>query len=115
MDQFALEAVDLGRLYKLRVRHDNSGLTNASWYLDRIEVKQVGGGRGQTVAAGSDVAVFHAERWLSKDKSKNTAQKTHCNLYAKVSSRKFFKIVYFQFSNLVVCVAKLSTFQIIRR
>ncbi|XP_063722696.1 lipoxygenase homology domain-containing protein 1-like isoform X2 [Symsagittifera roscoffensis] len=83
MDQFALEAVDLGRLYKLDVRHDNSGLANASWYLDRIEVKQVGGGRGQTVAAGSDVAVFHAERWLSKDKSKNTAQKTHCTLYAK--------------------------------
>ena len=72
MDQFSIRAVDLGKLMKLKIRHDDSGF-NASWFLDRIEVKDV---------EKDQMTIFHAERWLSKDKGKG--QKIECNLYAKV-------------------------------
>ena len=53
-----MEAVDLGKLYKVHIRHDNA-LINPSWYLDRVEV----------VDKETDQKyVFHCERWLSKGK-----------------------------------------------
>jgi lipoxygenase homology domain-containing protein 1 len=36
-DVFDVEAADLGKLRKLKVWHDNSGI-GAAWFLDRIEV-----------------------------------------------------------------------------
>ena len=86
-----LEAVDLGKLYKLKIRHDNTGITNSSWFLDRVEVtkqqtqrskgeEQKSRVKGDESAAGA--TVFHAERWLSKEKSKGG--KIECTLYAKV-------------------------------
>ena len=36
-DAFTLTAVELGRLKKLKIRHDNKG-GGAAWYLDRVEV-----------------------------------------------------------------------------
>ena len=36
-DAFTLTAVELGRLRKLKIRHDNKG-GGAAWYLDRVEV-----------------------------------------------------------------------------
>ena len=37
-DVFKVAAVELGRLKKLKVRHDNKG-GGAAWYLDRVEVE----------------------------------------------------------------------------
>ncbi|XP_075255415.1 lipoxygenase homology domain-containing protein 1-like isoform X2 [Convolutriloba macropyga] len=90
MDHFVLEAVDLGKLYKLKIRHDNTGITNSSWFLDRVEVTkqqtQRSKGEEQKSRVKSDesaagATVFHAERWLSKEKSKGG--KIECTLYAK--------------------------------
>ena len=36
-DVFRVTAVELGRLKKVKIRHDNKG-GGAAWYLDRIEV-----------------------------------------------------------------------------
>ena len=38
-DIFKLQAKDLGALNKVRIRHDNSGLLGAAWFLDRVEVE----------------------------------------------------------------------------
>jgi hypothetical protein len=37
-DIFKINAVELGRLKKLKIRHDNKG-GGAAWYLDRVEVE----------------------------------------------------------------------------
>ena len=54
MDQFTVNANDLGNLNQLEVWHDNSGL-NAGWYLDKIEVEAKG-----------IKSVFLCEQWLDK-------------------------------------------------
>lgn len=38
-DIFTIKAVELGILTKCRIRHDNSGLVGAAWFLDRVEVE----------------------------------------------------------------------------
>ncbi|CAK8676643.1 unnamed protein product [Clavelina lepadiformis] len=57
-DIFKLEAVDLGKLYKVHIRHDNA-LLNPAWYLDRVEVVDM---------ETNEKYVFHCERWLAKGK-----------------------------------------------
>ena len=37
-DIFNLEAVDLGALFRVKIRHDNSMLSPA-WFLDRVEIQ----------------------------------------------------------------------------
>lgn len=37
-DVFMVKAVDLGKLVKVKIRHDNQGIGSA-WFLDRIEVE----------------------------------------------------------------------------
>ena len=37
-DAFKVSAKELGKLVKLRVRHDNKGI-GAAWFLDRIEIE----------------------------------------------------------------------------
>ncbi|KAH9519113.1 Lipoxygenase y domain-containing protein 1 [Bulinus truncatus] len=68
MDRFILEAVDLGNLYKIKIRHDNSFI-NPSWFLDRVEISE-----------GRDKYVFHCERWLAKNKDDGKIERT---LYVK--------------------------------
>ncbi|CAG5125006.1 unnamed protein product, partial [Candidula unifasciata] len=68
MDRFVLEAIDLGKLYKMKIRHDNS-LINPAWFLDRVEVSD-----------GRDKYVFHCERWLAKNKEDGKIERT---LYVK--------------------------------
>ncbi|WAR01120.1 LOXH1-like protein, partial [Mya arenaria] len=58
MDVIKLEAANLGNIYKIRIRHDNSGFSPA-WYLDNIEI--IDGSDNQRY-------VFHCERWLAKNK-----------------------------------------------
>jgi lipoxygenase homology domain-containing protein 1 len=70
MDRFRIESADLGNIYKMKIRHDNSGFS-ADWFLNRVEVID-------------DVRtyVFHCEQWLAKGKGDSKLERT---LYEKVS------------------------------
>ncbi|XP_033845859.1 lipoxygenase homology domain-containing protein 1-like [Periophthalmus magnuspinnatus] len=56
VDKFTMEAVDLGQVFKIKIRHDNS-LVSPDWYLDQVEVYDVD---------TEEVFLFLCERWLSK-------------------------------------------------
>uniref|UniRef100_A0A8C5H2G2 Lipoxygenase homology domain-containing protein 1-like n=1 Tax=Gouania willdenowi TaxID=441366 RepID=A0A8C5H2G2_GOUWI len=56
VDEFSIEAVDLGQVFKIRIRHDNS-MVSADWYLDQVEV---------TDEDTEEVFLFLCERWLSR-------------------------------------------------
>ncbi|KAF5404278.1 hypothetical protein PHET_02377 [Paragonimus heterotremus] len=76
-DVFEWEVVDLGKLQKAHIRHDNTGPAPA-WFLARIEVyswdagqKRPGTGAGKQASTSAEQCVlagptiFHCERWLS--------------------------------------------------
>jgi len=69
MDRFTIQSADLGPLFKVVVRHDNSSFSN-NWFLDRIEVSD-----------GRDKFLFLCERWLSKSKDDKQIERT---LFEKV-------------------------------
>ena len=69
MDKFKMECADLGNIYKLKIRHDNSGFS-PDWFLDRIEVKD-----------GIKTYVFYCEQWLAKGKVDGKLERS---LYEKV-------------------------------
>lgn len=77
VDKFSIEAIDLGQVFKIRVRHDNS-LVGAAWYLDQVEVLDV---------EMEEVYMFLCERWLSTQKED------------KCIDRTFFVKVSYTFSN----------------
>nr|XP_020476822.1 lipoxygenase homology domain-containing protein 1-like isoform X2 [Monopterus albus] len=56
VDKFTIEAVDLGQVFKIKIRHDNS-MVSPDWYLDQVEVVDVD---------TEEVFLFLCERWLSK-------------------------------------------------
>lgn len=56
VDKFTIEAVDLGQVYKIKIRHDNSKMS-ADWYLDQVEVVD---------EDTEEVFLFLCERWLSR-------------------------------------------------
>ncbi|XP_056399217.1 lipoxygenase homology domain-containing protein 1 isoform X2 [Hyla sarda] len=58
VDKFTIEAVDLGTLYKIKIRHDNS-LLNPDWYLERVEILN---------EVTEETYLFLCERWLSTKK-----------------------------------------------
>lgn len=58
MDRFTIEAVDLGQVFKIQIRHDNT-MVGADWYLDQVEVQD---------EETEEVYMFLCERWLSKKK-----------------------------------------------
>ena len=62
--------MDLGKVYKIRIRHDNSMLSPA-WFLDKVEVID------QT---DNETYTFHCERWLGKNKDDGKIDR---NLYVK--------------------------------
>ena len=66
MDKFSIEAVDLGQVFKIRIRHDNSKM-GADWYLDQVEVVDVD---------TEEVYMFLCERWLSKKKEDKRIERT---------------------------------------
>ncbi|VDP26141.1 unnamed protein product [Schistosoma curassoni] len=72
-DVFQLEIVDLGKINKVRIRHDNSGV-NPSWYLSMIEVFNIS--KSQSVHGLKDQPnethhlvkyTFNCEAWLSTE------------------------------------------------
>lgn len=65
MDKFSINAADLGRLYKVVVRHDDKGVS-ADWFLDRIEVSD----------GGREKYIFLCERWLSSSKEDKQIERT---------------------------------------
>uniref|UniRef100_A0A8D3DQI5 Lipoxygenase homology PLAT domains 1 n=1 Tax=Scophthalmus maximus TaxID=52904 RepID=A0A8D3DQI5_SCOMX len=56
VDKFTIEAVDLGQVFKIKIRHDNS-MMSPDWYLDQVEVVDVD---------TEEVFIFLCERWLSR-------------------------------------------------
>ena len=58
MDNFKIEALDLGSLTKVFIEHDNSGF-GAGWMLDRVEV---------TNLHSNETTVFQCNKWLDKKK-----------------------------------------------
>ncbi|XP_062867638.1 lipoxygenase homology domain-containing protein 1-like [Trichomycterus rosablanca] len=58
VDTFSLEAVDLGEVFKIRIRHDNSMLC-PDWYLDQVEIVDTD---------TEEMFLFQCERWLSLKK-----------------------------------------------
>ena len=55
LDEFKVSLEKVGKPYKIRVWHDNSGMM-AAWYLDYIELQHVGSGA---------VYRFDCQAWLS--------------------------------------------------
>ncbi|XP_075323805.1 LOW QUALITY PROTEIN: lipoxygenase homology domain-containing protein 1 [Odontesthes bonariensis] len=66
VDKFSIEAVDLGQVFKIHIRHDNS-MVGADWYLDQVEVLDVD---------TEEVYMFLCERWLSKKKEDKQIERT---------------------------------------
>ncbi|XP_071394579.1 lipoxygenase homology domain-containing protein 1 [Centroberyx affinis] len=66
VDKFTIEAVDLGQVYKIRIRHDNS-VIGADWNLDQVEVLD---------EETEEVYMFLCERWLSKKKEDKRIERT---------------------------------------
>jgi hypothetical protein len=69
-DRFKIECADLGNIYKLKIRHDNSGLS-PDWLLARVEVID-----------GIKTYLFYCEQWLAKGKGDSKIERT---LYEKVN------------------------------
>lgn len=72
MDKFTIEAVDLGQVFKIKIRHDNS-MMSADWYLDQVEVVDVD---------TEEVFLFLCERWLSRKKEDRRIERV---FYVKVA------------------------------
>ncbi|XP_056097903.1 lipoxygenase homology domain-containing protein 1 isoform X1 [Rhinichthys klamathensis goyatoka] len=66
VDKFSIEAVDLGLVFKIRIRHDDSG-AGADWYLDQVEVVDTD---------TDEVYMFLCERWLSGKKEDKRIERT---------------------------------------
>uniref|UniRef100_A0AAR2KCT6 PLAT domain-containing protein n=1 Tax=Pygocentrus nattereri TaxID=42514 RepID=A0AAR2KCT6_PYGNA len=73
VDTFSIEAVDLGQVFKIRIRHDNSMLS-ADWYLDQVEIIDTD---------TDEVFLFQCERWLSRKREDKRIDRV---FYVKVSS-----------------------------
>lgn len=58
-DRFVLEMLDMGDLWRVRMEHDNSGLS-PGWLLDRVEV---------TNTANGVTTIFICGKWLDKKKA----------------------------------------------
>lgn len=69
VDRFQVESADLGAVYKVKIRHDNSGIS-PDWFLSRVEVID-----------GIKNYVFYCENWLAKGKGDSKLERT---LYEKV-------------------------------
>ncbi|XP_036382736.1 lipoxygenase homology domain-containing protein 1-like [Megalops cyprinoides] len=66
VDKFQIEAVDLGEVFKIKIRHDNT-MMGADWYLEQVEVVDV---------ETEEVYLFLCERWLSKKKEDRHIERT---------------------------------------
>lgn len=58
MDDFKIEALDLGQLTRLRIEHDNKGF-GARWMLEKVDVTNLG---------SQEKVSFPCTQWLDKKK-----------------------------------------------
>ncbi|RLV99983.1 hypothetical protein DV515_00009258, partial [Chloebia gouldiae] len=65
-DLFTIQAVDLGILYKIKIRHDNS-MFSPDWFLEKVEILD---------ETTEESFVFLCERWLSKKKEDKKIERT---------------------------------------
>ncbi|XP_074992847.1 lipoxygenase homology domain-containing protein 1-like [Calonectris borealis] len=65
-DTFTIQAVDLGILYKIKIRHDNS-MFSPDWFLEKVEILD---------ETTEESFVFLCERWLSKKKEDKKTERT---------------------------------------
>ncbi|KFQ27750.1 Lipoxygenase homology domain-containing protein 1, partial [Merops nubicus] len=65
-DTFTLQAVDLGILYKIKIRHDNS-MFSPDWFLEKVEILD---------ETTEESFIFLCERWLSKKKEDKKIERT---------------------------------------
>ncbi|XP_051659728.1 lipoxygenase homology domain-containing protein 1 [Manacus candei] len=65
-DTFTIEAVDLGIVYKIKIRHDNS-MFSPDWFLEKVEILD---------ETTEESFVFLCERWLSKKKEDKKIERT---------------------------------------
>ncbi|NWV97363.1 LOXH1 protein, partial [Machaerirhynchus nigripectus] len=65
-DTFTIQAVDLGILYKIKIRHDNS-MFSPDWFLEKVEILD---------ETTEESFVFLCERWLSKKKEDKKIART---------------------------------------
>ncbi|XP_074850459.1 lipoxygenase homology domain-containing protein 1 isoform X1 [Carettochelys insculpta] len=65
-DKFTIQAVDLGIIYKIKIRHDNTML-NADWYLEKVEIVD---------DTTEESYLFLCERWLSTKKEDKRIERT---------------------------------------
>ncbi|XP_053910565.1 lipoxygenase homology domain-containing protein 1 [Cuculus canorus] len=65
-DTFTIQAVDLGILYKIKIRHDNS-MFSPDWFLEKVEILD---------ETTEESFVFLCERWLSKKKEDKKIDRT---------------------------------------
>lgn len=72
VDKFTIEAVDLGQVFRIKIRHDNS-MMSADWYLDQVEVFDVD---------TEEVFLFLCERWLSRKREDRRIERV---FYVKVA------------------------------
>ncbi|XP_030048769.1 lipoxygenase homology domain-containing protein 1 [Microcaecilia unicolor] len=70
VDRFTIEAVDLGTIFKIKIRHDNT-MPSADWYLDKVEILN---------EDTEETYLFLCERWLSKKKEDKRTERI---LYAQ--------------------------------
>ncbi|KAM6328427.1 LOW QUALITY PROTEIN: lipoxygenase homology domain-containing protein 1 [Alca torda] len=65
-DTFTMQAVDLGILYKIKIRHDNS-MFSPDWFLEKVEILD---------ETTEESFIFLCERWLSKKKEDKKIERT---------------------------------------
>ncbi|XP_065519706.1 lipoxygenase homology domain-containing protein 1 isoform X2 [Lathamus discolor] len=65
-DTFTIQAVDLGILYKIKIRHDNT-MFSPDWFLDKVEIMD---------ETTEESFIFLCERWLSKKKEDKKIERT---------------------------------------
>ncbi|XP_030824848.1 LOW QUALITY PROTEIN: lipoxygenase homology domain-containing protein 1 [Camarhynchus parvulus] len=65
-DTFTIQAVDLGIIYKIKIRHDNSMLS-PDWFLEKVEILD---------ETTEESFIFLCERWLSKKKEDKKIERT---------------------------------------
>uniref|UniRef100_A0A8C8JME5 PLAT domain-containing protein n=1 Tax=Oncorhynchus tshawytscha TaxID=74940 RepID=A0A8C8JME5_ONCTS len=95
VDKFSIEAVDLGQVFKIRIRHDNSEFMGTDWYLDQVEVMDM---------ETEEVYMFLCERWLSKKKEDKRIERT---FYIKVTVIGFILQIFLQAESCKHCVGVL--------
>uniref|UniRef100_A0A663N8Y0 Lipoxygenase homology domains 1 n=1 Tax=Athene cunicularia TaxID=194338 RepID=A0A663N8Y0_ATHCN len=84
-DTFTIQAVDLGILYKIKIRHDNS-MFSPDWFLEKVEILD---------ETTEESFVFLCERWLSKKKEDKKTDRTLYEQASNASPPRMFMCVGF--------------------